>query len=336
MINQAIPLPLASHRLAIHSLGFVLRPPRGKTRKLCGWRNLWRLIRGCRPSAVPSADFWILTARRTDVLSRILSGTGFKVREKFPCVGRLPRSPACYFCCNRRTFTSCGHAPVPTAARRLAWRAAAKTPTATTSRRPASRIELLKNNLIRQGVALIERGRTVGAAVLRKQLEVASCQLDLPPPGPTVSDPAELFRDRQRLGGGRRGSLQVQQVLALARRHRFGVRHQFPRRRRHQLSRCRFLDGARAGGHDRRLARLSCRAGAGREPRRRLGDSESGRRRSAAAGPGRQRSRSAGRLGGQHHQSPRWPVLLLHGGRRVPVHEDRIGGTGGGCRRRHG
>jgi len=51
----------------------------------------------------------------------------------------------------------------------------------------------LKNNLIRQGVALIERGRTVGSAVLGKQLEVTSCQLDLTPPGPTVSDPAELF-----------------------------------------------------------------------------------------------------------------------------------------------
>ncbi len=52
---------------------------------------------------------------------------------------------------------------------------------------------LLKYNLIRQGQALIERGRTSGPAVLCKQLEVASCQLDLPPPGSTVSDPAELF-----------------------------------------------------------------------------------------------------------------------------------------------
>lgn len=52
---------------------------------------------------------------------------------------------------------------------------------------------LVEDNLIRQAAALIERGRTVGPAVLCKQLEVASCQLDLPPPGPTVSDPAELF-----------------------------------------------------------------------------------------------------------------------------------------------
>lgn len=52
---------------------------------------------------------------------------------------------------------------------------------------------LLKSNLIRQGAELIERGRTVGSAVLGKQLEVASCHLRLPPPGPTVSDSAELF-----------------------------------------------------------------------------------------------------------------------------------------------
>ena len=52
---------------------------------------------------------------------------------------------------------------------------------------------ILQDNLIRQGAALIERGRTVGTAVLCQQLEVASCQLDLPPPGPMVSDPARQF-----------------------------------------------------------------------------------------------------------------------------------------------
>ena len=53
---------------------------------------------------------------------------------------------------------------------------------------------VLKDNLIRQGVTLIERGRTVDAATLRKQLGVSSCQLDLPLSGPSVADPAELFR----------------------------------------------------------------------------------------------------------------------------------------------
>ena len=53
---------------------------------------------------------------------------------------------------------------------------------------------LLKSSLIRQGVALIEGRRTIGAAVLNKQLAVSSCQLDLPPAGPSVSDSAELFR----------------------------------------------------------------------------------------------------------------------------------------------
>ncbi|HPM84509.1 MAG TPA: serine protease [Candidatus Anammoximicrobium sp.] len=52
---------------------------------------------------------------------------------------------------------------------------------------------ILQDNLIRQGAALIERGRTIGTAVLRQQLEVTSCQLDLPPPGPMISDPAEQF-----------------------------------------------------------------------------------------------------------------------------------------------
>lgn len=52
----------------------------------------------------------------------------------------------------------------------------------------------LKDNLIRQGAALIEGGRTVGADVICSQLAVRSCHLDLSVPGPSVSDPAQLFR----------------------------------------------------------------------------------------------------------------------------------------------
>ena len=61
---------------------------------------------------------------------------------------------------------------------------------------PAASVEdrLLKDNLIRQGLALIERGSTVDAASLGKQLGVGSCQLDLPSPGPSVNGSAELFR----------------------------------------------------------------------------------------------------------------------------------------------
>ncbi|NLF69000.1 MAG: trypsin-like peptidase domain-containing protein [Candidatus Anammoximicrobium sp.] len=51
----------------------------------------------------------------------------------------------------------------------------------------------LQSNLIRQGVALIERGRTVGTSVLCQQLAVASCQLELPQSAPTASDSAGLF-----------------------------------------------------------------------------------------------------------------------------------------------
>lgn len=52
----------------------------------------------------------------------------------------------------------------------------------------------LRNTLIRQGVSLIERGRTVDAAELIRQMNATTCQLDLPPSGPSVSDSAELFR----------------------------------------------------------------------------------------------------------------------------------------------
>jgi S1-C subfamily serine protease len=54
--------------------------------------------------------------------------------------------------------------------------------------------QVLKDNLIRQGVALLERGQTLDAALLGKQLGIAACQLDVPPSGPSVRDPAELFR----------------------------------------------------------------------------------------------------------------------------------------------
>jgi len=53
---------------------------------------------------------------------------------------------------------------------------------------------VLKSTLIRQGVSLIEGGRAVDAAVLVKQLDAATCQLDLPRNGPSISDSAELFR----------------------------------------------------------------------------------------------------------------------------------------------
>jgi len=52
----------------------------------------------------------------------------------------------------------------------------------------------LKSVLIRQGVSLIEGGRAVESAVLVKQLDAATCQLDLPRSGPSISDSAELFR----------------------------------------------------------------------------------------------------------------------------------------------
>ena len=52
----------------------------------------------------------------------------------------------------------------------------------------------IKRLLIREGVALIERGRAVGTAQLSKQLGERSCELDLPRSRPSISDPAELFR----------------------------------------------------------------------------------------------------------------------------------------------
>ena len=54
--------------------------------------------------------------------------------------------------------------------------------------------QALKSNLIRQGVSLIERGQTVEGAELAKQLGVTACQLDVSPPGSSVSDQTELFR----------------------------------------------------------------------------------------------------------------------------------------------
>jgi S1-C subfamily serine protease len=54
--------------------------------------------------------------------------------------------------------------------------------------------QVLKSNLIRQGTSLIERGQTVEGSILAKQLGVTTCELELSPPGSSVSDQTELFR----------------------------------------------------------------------------------------------------------------------------------------------
>lgn len=63
---------------------------------------------------------------------------------------------------------------------------------------PAAAVSLedraIKRLLIRQGVSLIECGRTADASQFAKQLQLTSCELDLPRSAPSLSDPAELFR----------------------------------------------------------------------------------------------------------------------------------------------